>query len=174
MARDSHGAFSVSAPRKELLGYLLYPSGRRVALYAGTGRAQNPPGRERHTRMGKPQWFPLVMGRKGQRRGYHPALRKTMGRSGVYMLRDRATGAYVYVGSSDAGRLYGTILHHFQDPSGKFERLGNWVSKAPERLEVAVFMMSPRKARKLEAEAIHHYRPLGNKEPAQLAKDVPF
>ena len=45
---------------------------------------------------------------------YAPWLRQLRGKSGVYVIRVRATAKQLYVGESHTGALYQTVTRHFQ------------------------------------------------------------
>lgn len=125
------------------------------------------------------RWEPLTNGRRGEQRAWNPKLAGYKDASGVYVLRDRTTRAVVYVGESHTGRLYRTLLRHFHDSSGKFEKLSEWVHHAPERLEVMVFETSAGEALEAEQEAIMYYEPLINKVSASGdsgddGEEIPF
>lgn len=53
---------------------------------------------------------------------YPDWLRAIKGESGVYVIRDRATGETLYVGESHTGRLYETLTRHVQE----WRRWKNW------------------------------------------------
>ncbi len=46
---------------------------------------------------------------------YPDWVRALRGHSGVYVIRDRASGETLYVGESHTGRLYQTLTRHFQE-----------------------------------------------------------
>ena len=46
---------------------------------------------------------------------YPDWLRRFKGESGVYVIRDRATGEVLYVGESHTGRVFETLTRHLQD-----------------------------------------------------------
>ena len=57
------------------------------------------------------------------------------GKSGVYVIRDRGfLGEVQYIGESHSGRLYSTLLRHFQHWTGKTAG----VTFAASKVEVAV------------------------------------
>jgi hypothetical protein len=105
---------------------------------------------------------------------YHPELARLRGMSGVYALRDRGSKEVVYVGESHTGRLYQTLVRHFQDKSGRFRALGEWVHGAPLRLEVAWWQCGPSSALRRERDAIDYYCPSGNVEGCARLRGVPF
>ena len=158
---------------------------RRVDLVVMHGEAACPvslPARRRKSnpetgllaRFRAAKWQPLTDGRKGALRAWNPKLAAYQKSSGVYVLRDKATGAVVYVGESHTGRLYRTMLRHFHDSSGKFAAMSEWVHHAPGRLEVLVFETPANEALEAEQEAIQWYDPIVNKVGASEPDDVPF
>lgn len=111
------------------------------------------------------------VGRRGER--YPEWLRALKGSSGVYVIRERngeGEPEVVYVGQSNAGRLYETLTRHFQtwrrwkgfwrgqfteghDPGLTYKR---------DRAEVAVRVTSPAVALDEEARLIARLRPRDN------------
>lgn len=92
-------------------------------------------------------------------------------RAGVYVVRERASGRVLYVGESSSGRLWKTLLRHFQDPTGKFARhefagiRGSWTHAQPGKLEVAILPVGEgQPSMDLQARAIRKYRPLHNRD----------
>ena len=104
------------------------------------------------------------------RGGWQPFIRATQGRSGAYVIRP-LNGDEPYIGSSNAGRLYRTMIRHFQewDRRHGYDRHHpyNRSEEAPgvtfdrERVEVAVVLCAPADARALEADIMRHLRPRG-------------
>lgn len=148
------------------------PSGRRIVvkrLRRGRVLRRNPAGPFAGAR-----WVPLTHGRtEGGSYQWDAALSALGDASGVYVFRDRDSGEVIYVGESHTGRLYRTMLHHFHDPKGKFERLGEWVHHAPTRLDYKVFLASPAAVPELEKDAIEHFQPRINKLLVADADEAP-
>jgi hypothetical protein len=98
-------------------------------------------------------------------------------RSGVYALRDRSSGEVLYVGESHTGRLWKTLLHHFQGRE-KFSKVGEWTHGAPERLDVAVWLFPADEALAAEGDVIERLEPSGNLRVHRVTEeesgDVPF
>lgn len=104
---------------------------------------------------------------------YPKWIRQLRGQSGVYFIRERSADGgeaeLVYIGQSQAGRLYETLTRHFQawrrakgfwrgygegsDPGMTYER---------EQVEVAVRVTSPSRALEEEARFIRSMRPRDN------------
>jgi hypothetical protein len=113
------------------------------------------------------RWLPLYVGGSP-----NPELRgRCVGASGVYAIRDRVERRVVYVGESHTGRLWKTLLRHFQDPSGLFEARGERVYKAKDRYDVAVWTSPAQLAGAGESAKIKQLRPRDN---AAFMGDVPF
>lgn len=111
---------------------------------------------------------------------YNEAIREaTRRKTGVYALRNHSTGEVLYVGESHVPpsktaplRMWKTITHHFHDPTGKFESLGEWTFLRPELLDVSIWTTPPEDAaRELEADLIAHLEPAGNISQAADAGD---
>ena len=78
------------------------------------------------------------------------------GKSGVYVIRDRGfLGAIQYIGESHTGRLYSTLLRHFQRWTGKTAGVTFEASK----VEVAVVRCPANKALELQNAMIADFRP---------------
>ena len=102
--------------------------------------------------------------------------RQVRGQTGVYAIRDRRTKTVLYVGEShafpvnDPARMWKTITRHFQDPTGKFEKMSEWTHRKPGACQVSVWTMppgEPERALHLEARAQRRFKPTGIiKEPA--------
>jgi hypothetical protein len=121
------------------------------------------------------------VGGRGER--YPEWLRALKGASGVYVIRERPENGkpvVVYVGQSNAGRLYETLTRHFQvwrrwkgfwkgqyaeghDPGLTYDR---------DRVEVAVRVTSPADSLDEEARLIARLRPRDNL--LGQPEDVPF
>lgn len=93
-------------------------------------------------------------------RGYNARVRNAaMGNHGVYALREGTT--VHYVGESHTGRLWKTLLRHFQGlSSGKFENRGEWIWSARDAIEVQLWITrTPAAAMDLEESVINRYQP---------------
>jgi len=78
------------------------------------------------------------------------------GRSGVYVIRESGFwGEVLYCGESHTGRLYGTLLRHFQRWTGKTAGPTFPVTK----VEVAVVRCPAARALDLQNAMIEEYRP---------------
>jgi len=78
------------------------------------------------------------------------------GRSGVYIVRERGfMGAVIYVGESHTGRLYATLLRHFQHWKGPTAGPTFPVSQ----VEVAVVRTPANKALETQNAIIAEYEP---------------
>lgn len=123
------------------------------------------------------------VGAPGER---YPAWVRTLrGQSGVYVIRDRATGEILYVGESHAGKLYETLSRHLQrwrrwksywrgqyaqsdhDPGVTYDR---------ESVEVATRVLPPEEAIDEEARLIRALKPRDNVNRVDVidVDDVPF
>lgn len=121
------------------------------------------------------------VGSAGER--YPSWVRALRGVSGVYVIRDRASGEPLYVGESHAGKLYDTLTRHLQrwtrwksywreryegenphDPGVTYER---------ESVEVAARVLSPERAIDEEARLIRTLKPRDNVNRVAV-EDVPF
>lgn len=129
--------------------------------------------------MPSPQWRPLVVG--GALNG---AIKKEAEHaSGAYAIREREGHSVVYVGESNRGRLWKTMLRHFQAPESFRRVREGFVTSAPARYEVALRVTSrgdrPRggvraadeRAMHAQAEWIRTLRPTHNKDDGR-AEDV--
>lgn len=86
-------------------------------------------------------------------------VRALKGKSGVYVIRERGFfGSVLYVGESHTGRLYSTMLRHFQRWKGATAGVTFDVSK----VEVAVIRTPAGKAIELQNAVIAEYRPKHN------------
>jgi hypothetical protein len=110
-------------------------------------------------------WLPLKVDGS-----WNPTIRVAFDRqSGAYAFRDRTTGTVLYVGESHCDRGWRTMLRHFQDPSGKFAKLGEWTHRAPERLEAAIWPTSRGDAAtKKEHALIQRLKPTGNQNTTEI------
>lgn len=125
------------------------------------------------------------VGASGER--YPAWVRQLRGKSGVYFIRERSSAnddpELLYIGQSQAGRLYETLTRHFQ---GWRRFKGFWrgqyaeghdpgLTYPRERVEVAVRVTSPQRALEEEARFIRKLRPRDN-VIGQLddLSDVPF
>lgn len=78
------------------------------------------------------------------------------GKSGVYLIREPGFfGSVLYIGESHTGRLYSTLLRHFQHWTGPTAGPTFPVSK----VEVAVIRTPTAKAIELQSSLIAEYRP---------------
>jgi excinuclease UvrABC nuclease subunit len=81
------------------------------------------------------------------------------GKSGVYIIRERGFfGTVLYVGESHTGRLYSTLLRHFQHWTGPTAGPTFPVSK----VEVAIIRAPAGKAVELQNAVIAEYKPKHN------------
>lgn len=82
---------------------------------------------------------------------YNPAVRSFVhGEHGVYAIRDKDTHRVLYVGESHTGRLWKTMLRHFQGQRS-FEGIGEWTHPDAEQVEVKLWTTrTPDDARDLE------------------------
>ncbi len=114
-------------------------------------------------------WTPLrVDGR------WNPALLRAMDhQSGVYAVRDGKTKKVLYVGESHTGRMWRTLLRHFQDPTGRFARRGEWTRASADGLEARAWFTAQNKeiAECKEADLIAELRPLHNRSDGVCAAD---
>lgn len=124
------------------------------------------------------------VGAPGER--YPAWVRALRGASGVYVIRDRATGETLYVGESHAGKLYETLTRHLQrwrrwksywrgqysqsdhDPGVTYDR---------DSVEIAARVLSPEGAIDEEARLIRALKPRDNVNRLAVADaldEVPF
>lgn len=113
---------------------------------------------------------------------YPDWVRALRGKSGVYVIRDKATGETLYVGESHAGNLYATMTRHFQvwrrwkgfwrgqfgeghDPGLTYKR---------DSVEVAVRTMSSRRALDEETRLIRRLSPRDNLVGVPAREEAPF
>ncbi len=118
----------------------------------------------------------------GDRGGAYPQwVRDLKDKSGVYVIRDRATHEIVYVGSS-AGRLYDTLTRHFQTWrrykgfwNGQYAE-GHDPGLTYDRASVEVATRLTRADASLDEEArlIHRLRPRDNLIGQPIEEEVPF
>lgn len=85
-----------------------------------------------------------------------PWVKELKGKSGVYVIRERGfLGSVLYIGESHTGRLYSTLLRHFQ----------RWIGKtagctfAVSNVEVAVVRTPAARALDLQNNMITEFRP---------------
>lgn len=112
------------------------------------------------------------VGGPGER--YPEWVRALRGRSGVYVIRERADDSdgeapIVYVGQSQTGRLYETMTRHLQEWSrrkgfwrGQFSANDPGVTYPRESVEVAVLITTPSRALDEESRLIRKLRPRDN------------
>jgi hypothetical protein len=159
--------------------------GPMASLLAMAGRrSPTAPAANAHRNAGLGLAFRAV-GASGER--YPDWVRKLRGKSGVYFIRERSPAGgeaeLVYIGQSQAGRLYETLTRHFQ---GWRRWKGFWRGQFAEghdpgltyprdQVEVAVRVTAPDRALEQEARFIRKLRPRDNVigQFADLA-DVPF
>jgi hypothetical protein len=110
-------------------------------------------------------WLPLKVDG-----AWNPTLRQAFDKkSGAYAVRDRSSGTVLYVGESHCDRGWRTMLRHFQDPTGKFAKLGEWTHRAPERLEAAVWITERGDAAtRKEFELIKRLKPTANQTTTEI------
>jgi len=89
-----------------------------------------------------------------------PWVRALKGKSGVYLIREKNgflffAGDILYCGESHSGRLYSTLLRHFQHWTGKTAGPTFAVSK----VEVAIVRCPAARALDLQDAMISEYRP---------------
>ncbi|MCU0694616.1 MAG: hypothetical protein MUF54_24820 [Polyangiaceae bacterium] len=117
------------------------------------------------------------------RGGWRPFVRRTMGRSGAYVIRMAKSGAVLYVGLSDSGRLYRTMVRHFEEWSRDkdfWAQSHNRSHGAPGEtfdrtvVEVAVRLCAPSAARAAEADLIRKLKPRYNEMTPEGQDVVPF
>lgn len=109
-------------------------------------------------------WIPL------QRRGKYSSRLRTLARGevGTYAIRDRQSKTVEYVGESHTGRLWKTLLRHFQGQES-FAAVGEWTHPDPEQVEVRVWIFEkPQQAIDFELQQIETLAPTAQVEP------VPF
>ena len=86
-------------------------------------------------------------------------VKELKGKSGVYVIRQRGfLGTVLYIGESHTGRLYSTLLRHFQRWTGK--TAGN--TFAASNVEVAVVRTPAARAFDLQNAMIADFRPTLN------------
>lgn len=90
-------------------------------------------------------------------------VRELKGKSGVYLIREKNgflffAGEVLYCGESHSGRLYSTLLRHFQHWTGKTAGPTFPVSK----VEVAIVRCPASRALDLQNALIAEYRPKFN------------
>lgn len=98
-------------------------------------------------RGGRMRWWPLVEGGELSPK-LHAAMRD---RSGVYAIRKKGAAEVLYVGESHCGKLWRTMLRHFQAPQ-TFKTIGrgSFAVRHPENYEVA-FRVTSKGNRKCRA-----------------------
>ncbi len=128
------------------------------------------------------------VGGPGER--YPEWVRALRGRSGVYVIRERADDSdgeapIVYVGQSQTGRLYETMTRHLQEWSrrkgfwrGQFSANDPGVTYPRDSVDVAVLITTPSRALDEESRLIRKLRPRDNVigRPADLEEleEAPF
>lgn len=113
------------------------------------------------------QWQPLRVGGR-----WNPVLLAGMDQqSGAYAVRDAKTKKVLYVGESHTGRMWRTLLRHFQDPTGKFARRGEWTRASADGLEARAWFTTEAGAECKEADLIASLKPLHNRTDGKCAAD---
>ena len=88
-----------------------------------------------------------------------PWVKELKGKSGVYVIRERGfLGNVRYIGESHSGRLYATLLRHFQHWTGKTAGY----TFAASKVEVAVVRTPAARAFDLQNAMIAEFRPTLN------------
>ncbi len=116
---------------------------------------------------------------------YPKWVRQLRGQSGVYFIRERSADGneaeLVYIGQSQAGRLYETLTRHFQAwrrVKGFWKGYGGGsdpgMTYAREHVEVAVRITSPSRSLEEEARFIRSMRPRDNVLGLPDEADPPF
>jgi excinuclease UvrABC nuclease subunit len=83
-------------------------------------------------------------------------VRQLKGKSGVYVIRERGfLGSVLYIGESHSGRLYSTLLRHFQHWTGKTAG----ATFAESKVEVAIVRCPANRALDLQNNMIAEFRP---------------
>lgn len=111
------------------------------------------------------------VGSRGER--YPEWVRALRGKSGVYVIRELASDGdspeIVYVGQSQAGRLYETLTRHFQGWNrrktfwrGQYSANDPGLTYPRHRVDVAVKLTAPSRALDEEARMIQELRPRDN------------
>lgn len=123
------------------------------------------------------------VGAAGER--YPAWVRELRGKSGVYVIRDRASGEALYVGQSISDKLYETMTRHLQ----RWRRWKSWfvgqyvasendpgVTYDRDRVEVAARVLSPVRALEEEVRLIRALKPRDNINlvDAKPPEDIPF
>lgn len=113
---------------------------------------------------------------------YPDWVRNLRGKSGVYVIRDRASHEVLYVGESHTGRLHATLTRHFQAWrrfkgfwSGQYaEGHDPGLTYPRDRVEVAVRITSAARAVDEEARFITRLQPRDNLVGQPAEDVVPF
>jgi hypothetical protein len=93
--------------------------------------------------------------------GYPDWIRYLKNHNGVYLFRERSSGAIVYIGESHSGRLYSTLTRHFQRWSDKYRTAGATYDR--DEVEVAVILVPQSHATYLQNELICRFTPRDNR-----------
>jgi hypothetical protein len=134
-------------------------------------RKPAPGGKRRHSpverlNFAKP-WSPEARDGRG---GWKPFIRATMGKSGVYAIKHSGG---TYVGSSDSGRLYRTMIRHLEEWTRKKdfwakqydnEHGGPGETFDRKRVTVAVIVCPAKQAVALEAELQRRMHSVSNEQ----------
>ena len=86
----------------------------------------------------------------------------------MYVIRNEAFGAVMYVGESHSGKLYGTLTRHFQKWGGR----GSGNTYPIFNSGVAVELLAPSAALDRQRALIAKLRPLDNERLS--SEEVPF
>jgi hypothetical protein len=108
--------------------------------------------------------------RRSGARGFADWVRALVGQDGVYIIRDAATGAILYIGESHRGRLYHTLTRHFQAWSG----FGSGPTYHPDFVEVAVILTDAATAPYQQFALIQELRPLDNVQDGRSVFRSPY
>lgn len=128
----------------------------------------------------RPSWRALVV-----RGSYNPEIKRDAEHaSGAYAIREKGSHAVLYVGESNRGRMWKTMLRHFHAPESfrKVRETGVF-SRSPEKYDVALWVTStgvrPRgtkadeRAMVAQAAWIASMKPTRNKDDG-MAKDFVY
>lgn len=156
---------------------LLPQPGRRPRLRGGKARHTAAPQTRRRRAVFRRPWDRKARNGKG---GWRDFIRAASGRSGVYIIKP--DGEDPYVGSSDGGRLYRTMLRHLQE-WGRDKDFWKGYNRAGEKpgltwdrrkVKVAVILCPADEAHALEAEWMRRFARVQNEAaPPGHAEEVP-
>lgn len=117
------------------------------------------------------RWRRLVIGE-----GYNDSVRTfCRGRHGVYAVRDSEVRQVLYVGESHTGRLWKTMLRHFQ-AQASFRARNEWTYPDAGYVDVQIYQTRTGvQAQELEPIIISRLQPLEVRSlSARISQDVPF